>query len=143
MNKKLNGETIFNLFILAYILYIMIACFTYKAYTRYIPLIVAIVSLVMIIYILIKSLKAGADTSKKLTGYFEVFLWVMLCPALIYFIGFIVGGPIYCFLFAKIRSKQKWLSSIISAFIILVILFLVYNLLSVNLHKGLFFKIIG
>jgi hypothetical protein len=141
LKQKLHGEVIFCLCILAYILYILIACIGYRAYTRYIPLIVGTVSLVMIIYVLIKAWRTKPENVAKMSGYFEVFLWAMLCPVLIYFLGFMVGGPIYCFLFSKLRVKEKWLPSIIPAVVIGVFLYALYNLLRVNLYGGLLFSL--
>ena len=136
LKEKLHGEVIFTFCLLAYILYILIACITYRAYTRYIPLLVGSVALVLIIYTLYKAWTGDPQNAGWLREHAEIMIWTFLCPVMIFCLGFIIGGPLYCFMFSKIFMKEKWLGSIVPAVIILIFIYALQNLLRVYLHRG-------
>jgi hypothetical protein len=65
--------------------------------------------------------------------------WFTGCTLLIYFFGFIIGIPIFLFLFLKVWAKESWLLSVIlSAVVLGVVYFSFVRILSVPLHEGIF-----
>ena len=67
--------------------------------------------------------------------------WFTGCTVLIYLFGFVIGIPLFLFLFLKIWAKESWLLSIIlSAAVLCVIFFSFVSILRVPLHEGIFFS---
>ena len=65
--------------------------------------------------------------------------WFTGCTLLIYFFGFIIGIPLFLFLFLKVWAKESWLLSVIlSAVVLGVVYFSFVRILSVPLHEGIF-----
>ena len=135
----LKGEMVFNLCLFAFILYFFFASLTYKAYTRMIPLIVVVAAIGIMVYILYKTVKAKTGSDFAITRYAEVFMWTMLCPTILYILGFLWGAPLYCFLFLKVRGKEKWLTSISFSALTFLFFYGVDYGLNMHLHQGILF----
>lgn len=169
--KWITGELIFAIGILAYLVYIFISCLNYGAYTRLVPLVVVSWSLVCIVIIIVKTIrrerkkqtdnhtasgetaldseeseKGNADEESGATPpvkkYLEIFAWTLLCPLMIYLFGFMVGSPIYCLIFTKLRGKSSWITAIIAAVVIAGMMLLLNYVIGVFLHPGLIFQLL-
>jgi presenilin-like A22 family membrane protease len=80
----------------------------------------------------------NADEKKR---ELSVAVWFAGCTGLIYLFGFVIGIPVFLFLFLKIWAKESWLLSIVlSAAVLGVIFFSFVSILRVPLHEGIFFS---
>jgi presenilin-like A22 family membrane protease len=80
----------------------------------------------------------NADEKKR---ELSVAAWFAGCTGLIYLFGFVIGIPVFLFLFLKIWAKESWLLSIVlSAAVLGVIFFSFVSILRVPLHEGIFFS---
>ena len=71
----------------------------------------------------------------------SVAAWFAVCTVLIYLFGFVIGIPLFLFLFLKIWAKESWLLSIVLSVAVLgVIFFSFVSILRVPLHEGIFFS---
>ena len=71
----------------------------------------------------------------------SVAAWFAGCTVLIYLFGFVIGIPVFLFLFLKIWAKESWLLSfVLSAAVLGVVFFSFIYLLRVPLHEGIFFS---
>ena len=71
----------------------------------------------------------------------SVAAWFTGCTVLIYLFGFVVGIPLFLFLFLKIWAKESWLLSFVLSVVVLgVIFFSFVSILRVPLHEGIFFN---
>jgi len=65
--------------------------------------------------------------------------WFIGCTFLIYFLGFMVGIPLFLFLFLKVWAKESWLMSVVLSGVVLGIVYLSFvHILQVPLHEGVF-----
>ena len=71
----------------------------------------------------------------------SVAAWFAGCTVLIYLLGFVIGIPVFLFMFLKIWAKETWLLSFVLSVVVLgVVFFCFIYLLRVPLHEGIFFS---
>jgi hypothetical protein len=74
--------------------------------------------------------------------YLQPFLWILGILPTIYLLGFVVGIPLYIFLYLKLHKESWRLSIIITIISALVVYFGFGELLHFRFHKGLLFPFI-
>ena len=68
----------------------------------------------------------------------SVIAWFSGCTAVIYFLGFLVGIPVFLFLFLKLWAKESWLLSVVLSTAVLVVIYFTFvYILRVPLHRGM------
>ena len=66
-----------------------------------------------------------------------MFAWVLLCPCLIWSLGFSAGVPLFTFLFLAVRRRRGLIEPVaLAAALWLVIQLLLGGLLELYLHDG-------
>ena len=68
----------------------------------------------------------------------SVVAWFSGCTAMIYFFGFLIGIPLFLFMFLKLWAKESWLlSAVLAAVVLGVVYFTFIYILRVPLHSGI------
>ena len=150
-----NEERIFLISLLGIILLMVFFSFNYSGGSQILPLISGIFSALIVGFLVIMSFSSriisfyqkfetksvlseevlSADEKKREVS---VIAWFSGCTAVIYFLGFLIGIPLFLFLFLKIWAKESWLLSSVLAVIVLgVVYFAFIYILRVPLHGGI------
>ena len=90
---------------------------------------------------LAKRMKTDSETRFKITfiPFLQPILWILGILPIIYLLGFVVGIPLYIFLYLKLH-KESWLMSIIITSVSAVVVYFGFGvLLHFRFHKGLLF----
>ncbi len=85
-----------------------------------------------------------ADTEQARHSEREAFLWLFVLLGLLYAFGFLIGLPVYTFLFLKRVSKESWPTALALAFGLFGMMYSVFSLaLRVQLYEGLLLSWLG
>jgi uncharacterized membrane protein len=131
------------------ILIIVTLRYPYKA--KLFPLLVAFpVAVLLVVNIVTEALgrsKLEVESENKtdspkdtLFKYLAVAAWMIAFALLIYFSGYLVGVPVFLFLYLKLHG-EKWPAAIIYVLIVTVFVYGVFELLfNIQLYKGVFIE---
>ena len=118
----------------------------YPVEARLLPFIVAGVLSVFVIIQIVREFLAKRPETGTVIPVKEVFrpyaaplLWILGILPAIYLLGFIVGIPLYIFLYLKLHKESWLLSLIITALSAIIVYFGFGVLLHFRFHKGLLF----
>ena len=150
-----NEEKIFMIFLLFIMLVMVFFSFNYSGGSKILPMISGIFSALIMGFMVILSF------SSKITSWYQKFekksvlsertmkedekkreisviAWFSGCTVVIYFLGFLVGIPLFLFLFLKLWAKESWLLSVVLATTVLVVVYFAFvYILRVPLHGGM------
>ena len=150
-----NEEKIFLIFLLLMMLVMVVFSFNYSGGSKILPLISGIFSALIMGFMVIISFSPkiatwyqnfekksvlSERTMKKGEKKREisVIAWFSGCTAVIYFLGFLIGIPLFLFLFLKLWAKESWLLSVVLATAVLVVVYFTFvYILRVPLHGGI------
>ena len=150
-----NEEKIFLIFLLLMMLVMVVFSFNYSGGSKILPLISGIFSALIMGFMVITSFSPKIATwyqnfekksvlSEKTMKKDEkkreisVIAWFSGCTAVIYFLGFLIGIPLFLFLFLKLWAKESWLLSVVLATAVLVVVYFTFvYILRVPLHRGM------
>jgi len=153
-----NEEKIFMIFLLVIMLLMVFSSFNYSGGSQILPLISGIFSVLIVGFLVIMSLfpkvisfyqkfETKSVLSEDVLNVDEkkrelsVIAWFSGCTAAIYFLGFLIGIPLFLFMFLKIWAKESWLlSSVLAAVVLGVVYFAFIYILRVPLHSGILFS---
>lgn len=153
-----NEEKIFMAILLIIMLVMVFMAFKYSTGARVLPLLSGIAAAAMMGVIVLmafssrmaswyEKFEAKDILSKVMMSRDEkkreisVVAWFTGCTFIIYLLGFMVGIPVFLFLFLKIWGKESWVLSLVTAVVVLgVIYFSFVDILNVPLHKGIFLE---
>ena len=153
-----NEEKIFMAILLIIMLVMVFMAFKYSTGARVLPLLSGIAATAMMGVIVLmafssrmaslyEKFEAKDILSKVMMSRDEkkreisVVAWFTGCTFIIYLLGFMVGIPVFLFLFLKIWGKESWVLSLVTAGVVLgVIYFSFVDILNVPLHKGIFLE---
>ena len=152
-----NEEKIFMIFLLFIMLVMVFFSFNYSGGSKILPMISGVFSA------LIMGFMVNMSFSAKITSWYQKFekksvlsertmkkdekkreisviAWFSGCTVVIYFLGFLVGIPLFLFLFLKLWAKESWLLSVVLATTVLVVVYFAFvYILRVPLHNGMLF----
>jgi len=152
-----NEEKIFMLLLLAIVLLMALSGFRYSGGSKILPLVSGVFSALLMGFMVLMSF------SPKVTAWYQKFekkdifsaepmtdqekkrersvvFWFVGCTAAIYLFGFMVGIPLFIFLFLKLWAKESWTLSIGLALAVSIVVYVAFvYLLRVPLHSGLLF----
>ena len=150
-----NEEKIFMIFLLFIMLLMVFFSFKYSGGSKILPLVSGVFSALIMGFMVIMSF------SSKITSWYQKFekksvlsertmkgdekkreisviAWFSGCTVVIYFLGFLVGIPLFLFLFLKLWAKESWLLSVVLATAVLVVVYFTFvYILRVPLHRGM------
>lgn len=150
-----NEEKIFMIVLLIIILLMAFFSFQYSGGSQILPLASGIFSALIMGFLVVMSF------SSKIISFYQKFetksvlsedvmnvaekkrevsviAWFSGCTAAIYFLGFLIGIPLFLFMFLKIWAKESWILSLVLAAIVLgVVYFTFIYILRVPLHSGI------
>ena len=152
-----NEEKIFMIFLLVIMLLMVFTSFSYSPGSRMLPMISGIFSALLMGFMVLISFspqiaffyqkfekksvlseKTLKEDEKKRER--SVFAWFSGCTAIIYFLGFLIGIPVFLFLFLKLWAKESWLLSVILSTVVLAVVYFTFvYILRVPLHRGMLF----
>ena len=153
-----NEEKIFMILLLIIMLLMVFSSFNYSGGSQILPLISGIFSALIVGFLVIMSLfpkvisfyqkfETKSVLSEDVLNVDEkkrevsVVAWFSGCTAAIYFLGFLIGIPLFLFMFLKIWAKESWLlSSVLAAVVLGVVYFAFIYILRVPLHSGILFS---
>lgn len=154
MRARLNEELLFAVILTAIGAFFVVSAATYSSKARFVPLVIGIPTVAMALYQVVKLLRAAppdhtcetaededlvpcADDEVTRASEGRSLAWVVGCFASIWFFGFLIGLPLYAFLYAKVRGREGWLLSIVPAAVAFAVLYGVFfHGLHVPLYKG-------
>ena len=146
------------IFLLIIMLLMVFSSFNYSGGSQILPLISGIFSALIVGFLVIMSLfpkvisfyqkfETKSVLSEDVLNIDEkkrelsVIAWFSGCTAAIYFLGFLIGIPLFLFMFLKIWAKESWLlSSVLAAVVLGVVYFAFIYILRVPLHSGILFS---
>ena len=150
-----NEEKIFMISLLLIMLLMVFFGFIYSGESKILPMISGVFSALIMGFMVIMSFSA------KITSWYQrfekksvlsertmkgdekkreisVIAWFSGCTVVIYFLGFLVGIPLFLFLFLKLWAKESWLLSVVLATAVLVVVYFTFvYILRVPLHRGM------
>lgn len=150
-----NEEKIFMIFLLIIMLLMVVFSFNYSGGSQILPLASGIFSALIMGFLVTMSFfskiisfyqkfetkpvlsedELSVDEKKREVS---VIAWFSGCTATIYFLGFLIGIPLFLFMFLKIWAKESWLMSSVLAVVVLgVVYFTFIYILRVPLHSGI------
>ena len=150
-----NEEKIFMIFLLIIMLLMVVFSFNYSGGSQILPLASGIFSALIMGFLVTMSFfpkiisfyqkfetkpvvsedELSGDEKKREVS---VITWFSGCTAAIYFLGFLIGIPLFLFMFLKIWAKESWLMSSVLAVVVLgVVYFTFIYTLRVPLHSGI------
>ena len=150
-----NEEKGFLIFLLIIILFMVFFSFNYSGGSQILPLISGIFSALIMGFLVIMSfsskiisfyqkfetksvLAEEVLTADEKKSELSVIAWFSGCTAMIYFLGFLIGIPLFLFMFLKLWAKESWLLSVVLAAVVLgVVYFTFIYILKVPLHSGI------
>ena len=153
-----NEEKIFMIFLLIIMLLMVFSSFNYSGGSQILPLTSGIFSALIVGFLVIMSLfpkvisfyqkfETKSVLSEDVLNVDEkkrelsVIAWFSGCTAAIYFLGFLIGIPLFLFMFLKIWAKESWLlSSVLAAVVLGVVYFAFIYIFRVPLHSGILFS---
>ena len=149
-----NEEKIFMIFLLFIMLVMVFFSFNYSGGSKILPLVSGVFSALIMGFMVILSF------SSKIASWYQKFekksvlsertmkedekkreisviAWFSGCTVVIYFLGFLVGIPLFLFLFLKLWAKESWLLSVVLATTVLVVVYFAFvYILRIPLHNG-------
>lgn len=149
-----NEEKIFMIVLLIIILLMVFLSFQYSSGSQILPLASGIFSALIMGFLVIMSFfpkiisfyqkfetkpvisedELNVDEKKREVS---VIAWFIGCTAMIYVLGFLIGIPLFLFLFLKLWARESWLLSLVLAAVVLgVVYFAFVYILRVPLHEG-------
>ena len=153
-----NEEKAFTILILVIMLLMVFMSFKYSSGSKMLPLLSGIFSAALMAFLVVISFSSrvlswyqklekeavlAMENVEKEERKREIYIvgWFAGCTAAIYILGFMMGIPLFLFLFLKIWGKESWVLSLVCAGVVLgVIYFSFVDILNVPLHKGIFLK---
>ncbi len=150
-----SEEKIFLSFLLIIMILMVVFSFNYSGGSKILPLISGAFSALIMGFLVIMSFspkivawyqnfeKKSVLSEKTLTKdekkrEISVIAWLSGCTAMIYLFGFLIGIPLFLFLFLKLWARESWLLSVvIAAAVLLVVYFTFVYILRVPLHRGM------
>jgi hypothetical protein len=153
-----NEEKVFMAILLIIMFSMVFMSFRFSSGAKVLPLISGIFSAAMMCFLVVmafssrmtawyQQLEAKTILSKVILNDAEkrreiwVVVWFSGCTILIYLLGFIIGIPLFLFLFLKLWAKESWmLSVVLSAVVLGVVYFSFIYILRVPLHEGIFLQ---
>ena len=150
-----NEEKIFLIFLLFIMLLMAFLSFQYSGGSQILPLASGIFSALITGFLVLMSFfpkiisfyqkfetksvlseSVLSDDEKK--REISVIAWFSGCTAMIYFLGFLIGIPLFLFMFLKLWAKESWILSLVLAAIVLGVVYLTFiYILRVPLHGGI------
>lgn len=150
-----NEEKIFMIILLAIMLLMVFASFRYSGGSRTLPMVSGIFSALLMGFMVMMSFytklaflyqkfekkdvlseKGLSEDEKKRER--SVVAWFSGCAAAIYFLGFLIGIPVFLFLFLKLWARESWLLSTVLAITVLAVVYFTFvYILRVPLHRGI------
>jgi hypothetical protein len=152
-----NEEKIFMLLLLAIVLLMALSGFRYSGGSKILPLVSGVFSALLMGFMVLMSFfpkvtawyqkfekkdifSAEPMTDQEKKRERSVVFWFVGCTAAIYLFGFMVGIPLFIFLFLKLWAKESWTLSIGLALAVSIVVYVAFvYLLRVPLHSGLLF----
>jgi hypothetical protein len=152
-----NEEKLFMILLLAVMLLMAVTGFKYGGGSRILPVVSGVFSAALMGFMVLMSF------SPALTAWYQKFekknifsaepledpekkrersvtVWFAGCTAVIYLLGFMVGIPLFLFLFLKLWAKESWVLSIGLAAVVTIVVYIAFvYLLRIPLHGGLLF----
>ena len=143
------------IFLLIIMLLMVFSSFNYSGGSQILPLTSGIFSALIVGFLVIMSLfpkvisfyqkfETKSVLSEDVLNVDEkkrelsVIAWFSGCTAAIYFLGFLIGIPLFLFMFLKIWAKESWLlSSVLAAVVLGIVYFTFIYILRVPLHSGI------
>jgi hypothetical protein len=151
-----NEEKFFMIFLLIIILLMAFFSFQYSAGSQILPLISGIFSALIMGFLVVMSFfpkiisfyqkfetksvlsESELNVAEKKREV-SVIAWFSGCTAVIYFLGFLIGIPLFLFMFLKIWARESWILSLVLAAVVTgVVYFTFIYILRVPLHSGIF-----
>ena len=150
-----NEEKIFMLVVLIITVIMVVVSFQYSSGSRMLPLFSGIFVFLLMGFLVIMSFfsflagwyqkfEMKSILSEKVLSLdekkreFSVVAWFSGCTVLIYLLGFMIGIPLFLFLFLKIWAKESWLLSVVLAAVVSVVVYFTFvYILRVPLHGGM------
>lgn len=150
-----NEEKIFMIFLLMVMLLMVFFSFQFSSGSKMLPLLSGIFSALIMGFLVIMSFSSAIATwyqqvetrsilSEKMLNLDEkkrelsVVAWFTGCVAVIYLFGFMIGIPLFLFLFLKLWAKESWLLAVVLALAVLGIVYFTFvYILRVPLHGGI------
>lgn len=162
MNKLNKGRIAFSAFLLALALFMVIVSLSYEAKPSFFPLIVGVATILMTVPVLVDDIHPipllrrldisimGASSGDSLDDRGEqifnrgVLLLVMSLIGffiLVLLAGFYLGIAIFTFIFLKTKRRGGWFQSVITAAIVVGLVYLIFGLgmKGLFLFEGIFF----
>lgn len=150
-----NEEKIFMLMVLIIMILMVMVSFQYGAGSRTLPMISGTFAALLMGFLVIMSVSAPISdwyqkfevksilSEKELSvaekkRELSVVAWFSGCTVVIYLLGFMIGIPLFLFLFLKIWAKESWLLSVVLAAVVLAVVYVAFvYILRVPLHGGM------
>ena len=151
-----NEEKIFIAVLLLIVLLMVAFSFQYSGGSQILPLASGIFSAMIMAFLVIMSFSAkiisfyqkfesrsvvsedtlGTEEKKREVS---IIFWFSGCTAMIYFLGFLIGIPLFLFMFLKLWAKESWLLSLVLTIAVLAVVYFAFvYILKVPLHQGIF-----
>ena len=134
---------------LAIVIILIIVTLGYPYKAKLFPLLIAIPVAALLVVNIVKEAfgrsKLEVESEEKtdspkdtLFKYLAVAAWMLGFALLIYFSGYLVGVPIFLFLYLKLHG-EKWPAAIIYVLVVTVFVYGIFELLfDIQLYKGVF-----
>jgi hypothetical protein len=161
-------EKVFTFFLLGIVGLMLVLTFGYRPGTRLLPQILGICTLALMIFLcmmlispkfaswyqkvegkspLMGMTKELIESGRKVDQTdirkkeISVAGWLLFLTAATYILGFLIGIPLFLFLFLKLWAKEGWVLSLCMSGIVLGVVFFVFvYILQLPLHEGIVFQ---
>jgi hypothetical protein len=161
-------EKVFTFFLLGVVCFMMVLTFGYRPGARLLPQILGMCTLGLMIFLCMMVVSPKfASSYQKLEGKsplmgmtkelmesgrkvdqrdirkkeISVAGWLLFLTGATYMLGFLIGVPLFLFLFLKLWAKEGWVLSLSMSGIVLGVVFFVFvYILQLPLHEGIVFQ---
>ena len=161
-------ERVFTFFLLGVVCLMMVLTFGYRPGARLLPQILGICTLALIIFLCMmiispklaswyqkaegkspfmgmskELMESGRKVDQRDIRKKEISVagWLLFLTAATYILGFLIGVPLFLFLFLKLWAKEGWaLSLSMSGIVLGVVFFIFVYVLQIPLHQGIVFR---
>ncbi len=169
---KLNDRTLFTLGVFVLVLVFLVLSLGYQPRARLVPVIIAVPTLLLTLFQLLIDMipavarrfsffqeydlfgietgraAAPSEESRPSSAVFRRELnfaaWLLLLVSLIYFIGYLVAIPLFMVLFMRLRSSERWLTTLSITAVTWAFVYVVFIVvMGAPLHEGVVWKAIG
>lgn len=150
MSSKAIEKALFGTLVLLSLFWFVYTASGYNAKARFAPLIIGIPTLALAIYCAQSDWRAARRGRVEPTqggssagSEWRSSLWIVGCFVSIYLLGFTWGLPLYSFLYAKVRGKEKWLRAAVLTIATYAIVMVFTAFLRIPLHRGIIFDLLN